>query len=64
MSNQQFDYQSLIERIKTLENKTKELTDELEESNNKSMRKNLVFKNTKQPQQRESWDQTKQILVN
>ena len=24
----------------------------------------LVFKNTRQPQQRESWDQTKQILAN
>ena len=64
ISNEQFDYQSLIKWIETLENKTKELTDELEESNNKSMRKTLVFKNTKQPQQRESWDQTKQILVN
>ena len=48
ISNQQFDYQSLIEWTETLENKTKELTDELEESKNRNMRKILVFKNTKQ----------------
>ena len=48
MSNQKFDYQSLVEWIETLENKTKELTDELEESENRNMRKILVFKNTKQ----------------
>ena len=48
MSNQKFDYQSLVEWIETLENKTKELTDELEESKNRNMRKILVFKNTKQ----------------
>ena len=47
-----------------LETKNKELTDELEESKNRSMRKTLVFKNIRQPQQRESWDQTKQILTN
>ena len=28
------------------------------------MRKTLIFKNIKQPQQRESWDQTKLILAN
>ena len=28
------------------------------------MRKTLVFKNIRQPQHRESWDQTKQILAN
>ena len=28
------------------------------------MRKTLVFRNIRQPQQRESWDQTKQILAN
>ena len=48
ISNQQFDYQSLVEWTETLENKTKELTDELEESKNRNMRKILVFKNTKQ----------------
>ena len=35
MSCQQFDYQSLVERIKTLGTKNKELTDELEESKNR-----------------------------
>ena len=64
ISSQQFDYQSLVERIEMLENKNKELADELEESKNRSMRKTLVFKNIRQPQQRESWDQTKQILAN
>ena len=64
ISSQQFDYQSLVERIEMLENKNKELADELEESKNRSMCKTLVFKNIRQPQQRESWDQTKQILAN
>ena len=64
ISSQQFDYQSLVERIKALETKNKELTDELEDSKNRSMRKTLVFRNIRQPQQRESWDQTKQTLAN
>ena len=64
ISSQQFDYQSLVERIEALETKNKELTDELEDSKNRSMRKTLVFRNIRQPQQRESWDQTKQALAN
>ena len=36
----------------------------LEDSKNRSMRKTLVFRNIRQPQQRESWDQTKQTLAN
>ena len=60
--SQQFDYQSLIERIEALETKNKELTNELEESKNRSMCKALVFRNIGQPQQRESWYQTKQTL--
>ena len=64
ISSQQFDYQSLVERIEALETKNKELTDELEDSKNRSMRKTLVFRNIRQPQQRESWDQTKQNLAN
>ena len=54
ISSQQFDYQSLVERIEALETKNKELTDELEDSKNRSMRKTLVFRNIRQPQQRES----------
>ena len=61
ISNQQFDYQSLVERIEALETKNKELTDELEHSKNRSMRKTLVFRNIRQ---RESLDQTKQTLAN
>ena len=64
ISSQQFDSQALVERIEMLENKNKELTDELGESKNRSMCKTLVFKNVRQPQERESWDQTKQILAN
>ena len=52
MSSQQFDYQSLVERTEMLETKNKELTDELEESKNRSIRKTLVFKNIRQPQQK------------
>ena len=62
--NQLFDYQSLVDRIETLETKYKELTNELEESKNRSMCKILISKNIKQPQQSESRDQTKLILVN
>ena len=47
-----------------LETKKKELTAKLEESKNRSMCKTLVLKNIRQPQQSESWDQTKQILAN
>ena len=63
ISGQEFDYQSLVERIETLEIKNKELTNELEESKNSSMCKTLIFKNIRQPQQRESWNQTKLILA-
>ena len=64
ISSQQFGYQSLVERIEALETKNKELTDELEDSKNSSMRKTLVFRNIRQTQQRESWYQTKQTLAN
>ena len=64
ISSQQFHYQSLVERIEPLETRNKELTDELKDSKNRSMRKTLVFRNISQPQQRESWDQTKQTLAN
>ena len=64
ISSQQFHYQSLVERIEPLETKNKELTDELKDSKNRSMLKTLVFRNISQPQQRESWDQTKQTLAN
>ena len=36
----------------------------LEDSKNRSMRKTLAFRNIRQPQQRESWVQTKQTLAN
>ena len=45
ISSQPFDYQSLVERIEALETKNKELTDELEDSKNRSMCKTLVFRN-------------------
>ena len=61
---QQFHYHSSVERIEMLETKKKELTDKLEESKNRSMHKTLVFKDIRQPQQRESWNQIKQILAN
>ena len=54
ISSQQFDYQSLVERIEALETKNKELTDALEHSKNRSMGKTLVFRNIRRPQQRAS----------
>ena len=59
ISSQQSDYQSSVERIEALKTKKKALTDELAECKNTSKRKSLVFRNIRQPQQRESWDQTK-----
>ena len=50
ISSQQLDYQSLVDRTETLETKNKYLTDELEEFENRSMRKCLTFKNIKQAQ--------------
>ena len=41
ISSQQFDYQSLVKRIEAIETKNKELTDELEDSKNRSMCKTL-----------------------
>ena len=64
ISSQQFDYQSLVERIKVLEPKNKELSDELEDSKNRIMGKTLVSRDIRQLQQRESWDQTKKTLAN
>ena len=59
ISSQQFDYQSLVVRKEAPETKNKDLTDELKDSKNRSMHKTLVFRNIRQPQQRESQDQTK-----
>ena len=64
ISSQQFDYQSLVERIKVLEPKNKELSDELEDSKNRIMGKTLVSRDIRQLQKRESWDQTKKTLAN
>ena len=45
ISSQQFDYHSLVERIEEQKTKNKELTDELDDSKNRSMHKTLVFRN-------------------
>ena len=39
ISSQQFDYQSLVEKIEALVTKNKELTDEIEDSKNRRSRK-------------------------
>ena len=57
IQREKFDYQSLVERKEGLENKNNELKDELEDSKNRSMHRTLVFRNIRQPQQRENWDQ-------
>ena len=54
IASRQLDYQSFVERTETLETKNKESTNVLEESKNRSMRKTLIFKNIKQPHQREN----------
>ena len=50
ISSQQLDYQSLVKRIEAVETKNKELTDEVEDSKNRSMCKTLVFRSISQPQ--------------
>ena len=50
ISSQQLDYQSLVKRIEAVETKNKELTDEVEDSKNRSMGKTLVFRSISQPQ--------------
>ena len=50
ISSQQLDYQSLVKRIEAVETKNKELTDEVEDSKNRSMCKTLVFRSIGQPQ--------------
>ena len=64
ISSQQFDYQSLVEKLEALETKNKKLTDELEDSKNRRLRKTLVSRNIREPQQRERWNHTKQTAAN
>ena len=52
ISSQQLDYQSLVKRIEAVETKNKELTDEVEDSKNRSMCKTLVFRSISQPVER------------
>ena len=64
ISSHEFEYQTLLERLESLETENKVMKEELEDSKNKSMRKTLIFRNIQQDQRRESWDQTKIILAN
>ena len=60
----EFEYQTLLERLETLETENKKIKEELEDLKNRSMRKTLIFRNIQQDQRRESWDRTKIILAN
>ena len=64
ISSHVFEYQTLLERLESLETENKVIKEELEDSKNTSMRKTLMFRNIQQDQKKESWDQTKIILAN
>ena len=64
ISSHEFEYQTLSERLESLETENKKIKEELEDSKNRSMRKTLIFTNIQQDQRRESWDQTKIVLLN
>ena len=64
ISSHGFEYQTLLERLESLETENKVIKEELEDLKNRSMRKTLIFRNIQQDQRRESWDQTKIILAN
>ena len=64
ISSHEFEYQTLLERLESLETENKVIKEELEDLKNRSMRKTLIFRNIQQDQRRESWDQTKIILAN
>ena len=54
ISSHEFDYQTLLERLKSLQTEKKKLKEELEESKNRSMRKLLIFQNIQQDHKKES----------
>ena len=64
ISSQEFQYQTLLEKLESLETENKKNQGGAREFKNRSMRKTLVFTNIQQDQRRESWDQTKIILAN
>ena len=56
-------YQTLLERLESLETENKVIEEELEDLKNRSMGKTLIFRNIQQDPRSESWDQTKIILA-
>ena len=64
ISSHEFEYQTLLERLESLETENKIMKEEQEDSKYRSMRKALIFGNIQQDQRRESWDQTKITLAN
>ena len=64
ISSHEFEYQTLLERLESLEVENKVIKEELEDLKNRSIRKMLIFRNIQQHQRTESWDQTKIILAN
>ena len=64
ISSHEFEYQTLLERLESLEVENKVIKEELEDLKNRSIRKMLIFRNIQQDQRTESWDQTKIILAN
>ena len=45
ISSHGFEYQTLLERLESLETENKVIKEELEDSKNRSMRKTLIFRN-------------------
>ena len=64
ISGHEFEYQTLLEGLESLEIENKKIKEELEDSKNRNMRKMLIFRNIQQDHRNENWDQNKIILAN
>ena len=53
-SSHEFEYQTLLERLESLETENKKIKEELEDSENRNMRKTLLFRNIQQDHRKAS----------
>ena len=54
ISSHEFEYQTLLERLESLETGSKKINEEVEDSIDRSIRKMLIFKNIQQDHKKES----------
>ena len=63
LTSHEFDHQSVLEILVSLETENRKMKEGLEETKNRNMRKTLIFKDQPQEQKRETWEQTKVTLA-